>query len=248
MKLVAVILSAIFWLSCEQGTTKSKTYDESRELVPYPEAHQKDSLITGDTMPGSDKADGVNKHISFNDSVDSIPESLKTFVPAGYSAINLSSGDANLDGLTDKILVLRKNTEATTSNYAAGKPDKRPLLLLLGQPDHTYQLAIQNNNAVYCIDCGGAFGDPFTGTSIKKGFFSIEHGVAGGQHWEQITTFKFDKAKNKWFLYKDHFISYKLNDSNDADAEALVKETDQLKTVKDFGIVSFETFNIYKDH
>jgi hypothetical protein len=114
----------------------------------------------------------------------------------------------------------------------------------LGQADHSYQLAIRNDNAAYCIDCGGAFGNPSTGNTIKKGFFSIEHGIAGGQHWEHVTTFKFDKAKNKWFLYKDHFISYKLNKSDDPDAEAMVKETDRLKTVKDFGIISFDTFNI----
>jgi hypothetical protein len=247
MKFVVIILFAIFLVSCELQTTQHKAYDESRELVPYPEGHQKDSFITGDTLAGSNTTGDINKHPAFNEPVDTLPQSLKTFIPAGYSAIHLSSGDANLDGLTDKILVLRKNTEEITSNYGEDKPDKRPLLLLLGQADETYRLAIRNDNAAYCIDCGGAFGDPFTGTTIKNGFFSIEHGIAGGLHWEHVITFKYDKTKNKWFLYKDHFISYKLNDSDNPDAEALVKETDQLKTVKDFGMVSFDTFNIYKD-
>ena len=126
--------------------------------------------------------------------------------------------------------------------------EKRPLLLLLGQVDSSYKLACRNDNAVYCIDCGGVFGDPFTGTTIKNGYFSIEHGIAGGQHWEQVTTFKYDRAKGNWFLYKDHFISYKLNDSRDENAEALVKETDKLKTVRNFGTVPFEKFNIYSEN
>ena len=143
-------------------------------------------------------------------------------------------------------MVLRKNTEETTSNYAEGKPDKRPLLLLLRQSDGSYKLAIRNDNAVECIDCGGIFGDPFVRTTIKNGYFSIEHGITGGQHWEKITTFKFSRKKGSWFLYQDHFISYKFNDSKDPDAEALVKDIDEVKTVRDFGVVSFDRFDTYK--
>lgn len=248
MKFVVIIFFALFYFSCGPTTAKNDTPEKNRELIPDPEGDQKDTFSKGNSQSGSGIGDEANQHPTFNEAIDTLPESLKTFVPEGYSAIHISSGDANLDGYIDKIVVLRKNTEETTSNYAENQPDKRPLLLLLGQADQTYRLAIRNDNAAYCIDCGGAFGDPFTGTTIKNGFFSIEHGIAGGQHWEHVITFKFDKAKNKWFLYKDHFISYKLNNSDDRDAEAMVKQTDQLKTVKDFGIESFDTFNIYKDH
>jgi hypothetical protein len=187
------------------------------------------------------------KHGTFNENIYSIPENLNIFIPTGYSVINISSGDANLDGLIDKILVLRKNTEQSTSNYVEGKPDKRPLLLLLGESKDTYKLIYRNDNVVYCIDCGGAFGDPFTGTTIKNGYFSIESGISGGQHWEQVITFKYDPLKNNWFLYKDHYVSYKMNDSNDVNAEALVKDIDTLKTQKDFGVIPFETFNMYNE-
>ncbi len=189
----------------------------------------------------------ARKHETFNKNIDTIPETLKIFIPIGYSVINISMGDANLDGITDNIIVVRKNTEETTSNYAEEKPDKRPLLLLLGLPDNSYQLAFRNDNAVYCIDCGGVSGDPFTGTAIKNGYFSIEHGVSGGQHWEQVITFKYDKSKNNWYLFKDHFVSYKLNDSNDENAEALVIDVDKMKTEKDFGKISFDKFNIYNE-
>ncbi|MCC7454466.1 MAG: hypothetical protein IT222_09895 [Crocinitomix sp.] len=189
--------------------------------------------------------DEPRKHETFNENIDKIPEVLKTFIPTGYSVINVSSGDANLDGLLDNILVLRKITEEATSNYADDKPDKRPLLLLLGQSDRSFKLAFRNDNAVYCIDCGGVFGDPFIGTTIKNGYFSIEHGIAGGHHWEQEITFRYDKLNNNWFLDNDHYVSYKLNETNDA--EALVLDVDKMKTSKDFGIISFEKFNIYNE-
>ena len=223
--------------SCGQSSSNNKT------VLSKDSSFAKTESVKQDTNSSSN----VEKHQTFNEVIDTLPDILKAFIPNGYSVINFSTGDANLDGMTDAILVLRKNTEETTSSYAEGKPDKRPLLLLLGQVNNTYKLAYRNDNAVYCIDCGGAFGDPFTGTTIKNGYFSIEHGISGGQHWEQVTTFKFDKAKGVWFLYKDHFISYKLNESNNENAEALVKETDKLETAKNFGVVSFDNFNIYSN-
>lgn len=187
----------------------------------------------------------VKKHDTFNKKINSSNEKLKSFIPKGYEAIAEKKGNLNLDKTEDCILVIRKTTEETTSNMDEGKPDKRIVLLLLGQKDGSYKLAYKNINAVYCIDCGGVFGDPFSGISIKNGYFSIEHKIAGGHHWEQIITFKFNKTKNNWYLYKDHFINYVLNTSNDPNAEALIADVDKLKTVKDFGEISFQNFNIY---
>ncbi len=225
--------------SCGQNSSDNKTI-QSKDPSSIKNDHLKQDTNSLFTFT-------KKKHQTFNEPVETLPSVLKAFVPNEYAVINVSTGDANLDGLADKILVLRKNTEETTSNYAENKPDKRPLLLLLGQADKTYTLAFRNDNAVLCIDCGGVFGDPFTGTTIKKGYFSIEHGISGGKHWESVTTFKFDKAKGNWFLYKDHFISYKLNESNDENAEALVKEIDTLETIENFGIVPFDKYNTYSD-
>ncbi|OCB78165.1 hypothetical protein B0A79_16130 [Flavobacterium piscis] len=187
----------------------------------------------------------VKKHVTFNKKINSSNEKLKSFIPKGYEAIAEKKGNLNLDKTEDCILVIRKTTEETTSNMDEGKPDKRIVLLLLGQKDGSYKLAYKNQNVADCIDCGGVFGDPFSGISIKNGYFSIEHKIAGGHHWEQIITFKFNKTKNNWYLYKDHFINYVLNTSNDPNAEALIADVDKLKTVKDFGEISFQNFNIY---
>ena len=241
-KLLALVFLLIL-VSCGQKTNNKNVEQTKDTLASKIDDKRKSTSSTIDTS----EANETRKHETFNENIDSIPEVLKPFIPKNYSAINISSGDANLDGLTDKILVLRKNTEETTSNYGEDKPDKRPLLLLLGQPNNSYKLIYRNDNAAYCIDCGGVFGDPFTGTTIKNGYFSIEHGIAGGQHWEQVITFKYDRLKKNWFLYKDHYISYKLNESDDPDAEALVLDVDKMETSKDFGIISFDKFNIYNE-
>jgi hypothetical protein len=224
--------------SCGQHTSRNKIETTTDTLT---------SNVEGNKLATS-RIDEPKKHETFNESIDTIPEVLKSFIPTNYSAINISTGDANLDGFIDKIIILRENTEETISNEAEDKPAKRPLLLLLGQADNSYKLAIRNENAVLCIDCAGVFGDPFIGTTIKNGLFSIEHSIAGGHHWEQKTTFKFDKVKGTWILDQDHVISYKLNDSKDENAEALVVDVDKLETVKDFGIITLEQFNIYNDN
>lgn len=223
--------------SCGQPTEKTTTNSAKDTLT---------SKII-DTAQAAPPTAGTIIHETLNENIEPIPENLKSFVPEGYAIMNISTGDANLDGLPDTIIVLRKKSEESTSNFEAQRPDKRPLLLLLGQPDKSLKLIAKNDNAVYCIDCGGLFGDPFTGTTIKNGYFSIEHGISGGRHYEHVTTFKYDKSKKDWFLYKDHYVSYKLNDGNDPNAEALTVDEDKTKTVKDFGSLSFEKFNIYNN-
>lgn len=183
----------------------------------------------------------------FNPAIRNLPQNIASFIPKGFSAIDTTSGDLNLDDYPDMILVLKNNLEDSTINSDDDKQQKRPLYILIGQADNTYKLVRKNDNAIECKGCGGVGGDPFTGITIKNGYFSLEHGISGGQHWENIITFKYDKAKADWFLYKDGFISYKYNESNDPDAEALIKDVEKIRTVKDFGIIPFESYDIFKE-
>ncbi len=192
-------------------------------------------------------ATSENKEPLFNPGIKNVPANIASFIPAGFSAIDTTSGDLNLDAYPDMILVLKNNQEDDSSEEQQDKQYKRQLLILAGQPDHTFKLVKKNDKAVASKDDGND-DDPFTGITIRNGYFSVEMGVAGGnQHWQQIVTFKYDKAKADWFLYKNGFISYRFNDSNDPNAEALVKDVEETKTVKDFGIVPFERYDIYKD-
>jgi hypothetical protein len=173
--------------------------------------------------------------------IKNLPEIVSKFVPKGFTVINVTSGNLNLDEYSDTILVLKENNEEVSE-----EEKNRPLLLLLGQPVGGFKLEKRNNRAVFCFACGGIGGDPFVGITIKNGYFSIEHGIHGGQHWDDVATFKYDKVKANWFLYKEGYESYKMNDSQDPNAEALVLDVQKQKTVKDFGIISFDNFDIYK--
>lgn len=152
-------------VSCGQNSNESISQYENKNQ------HRIDtiSIKARPIAPDTDTLTNTEKHQTYNETIDTLPQVLKVFIPGGYSAINVSSGDANLDGLTDRILVLKKTTEETSNyaDYANGKFNKRPLLLLLGQGNGSYKLAAKNENVVSSIECGGGFGDPFTGITIK---------------------------------------------------------------------------------
>ncbi|MFW0718208.1 hypothetical protein [Pedobacter sp. N23S346] len=167
-----------------------------------------------------------------------VPTALKKYIPAGFEALNLTKGDLNRDAFGDIILVLKKKGEEKTSDVN-DHPEKRPLLILLGQADHSYKLAARSNNSVYCVDCGGQMGDPFMNITIKNGYFSVEHYGGSGQRWTRIVTFKYSPADKNWFLFKDG------GERFHATAPEEVKT--EVKTAKNFGKISFQQFDIYKE-
>ncbi len=177
------------------------------------------------------------KREAFSEDINNLPAKLSVFVPENFTAINTTSGDLNLDQIPDMIMVLKKNGEDTTSDVTE-HPEKRPLLILIGQADSSYLLAARSDNAVYCIDCGGIMGDPFMDVVIKKGYFSVEHYGGSAWRWERTITFKFSQADNYWFLHKDGNKSFNANEPE--------KIETKIFTTKDFGKVPFDKFDIYK--
>ena len=165
-------------------------------------------------------------------------DDLSSFIPKNYAILDTASGDLNLDAVEDKIVVLNKKGEDTLSNYGI-HTEKRPLLILIRDKNNKLHLSKRNDNTVYCVDCGGVMGDPFTGITIKNGYFSIEHYGGSGWRWTRIITYKFEKDKNDWFLHKDGGVSFHA--SNPEDTKEIVK------TKKEFGEIRFQDFNIYND-
>lgn len=106
----------------------------------------------------------------------------------------------------------------------------------------------RNDNSVLCIDCSGSIhGDSFVGVKIKNGYFSVEHYTVGGNDkWSKIITFKYDKSKNNWFLHRDGMEFFGWNP--DENGEAIIKTGETILTKKNFGIIPFETYDIYKDN
>jgi hypothetical protein len=166
------------------------------------------------------------------------PEALLTFIPKNYMLKDTVRGDLNLDGIKDLIIVLNKVGEEETSDVIEN-PEKRLMLILLGQKNNTYQKARQSENAIYCFDCGGMLGDPFQTIKVKDGEFAIEHFGGSSWRWARTSTFKYIKDSEDWYLIEDALVN-----SHSAEPENIEAA---IKTAKDFGEVKFEDFDIYKE-
>ena len=158
---------------------------------------------------------------------------MKPFIIPGYEIFDTAEGDLNNDGLVDKILVLSfsNNNEEIGVEYAGDYP----FLILLGSKEGKLTLAGRNDNLVLCSGCGGMFPDPYEGTFIGKGLFTVSH--YGGSAWRWYTehTFTYFPGKNNWYLTEAVLGSFHSIDGNEQETK---------KTQGDFGWISFEEFNI----
>jgi hypothetical protein len=157
---------------------------------------------------------------------------LPKWVPAGYEIRDTLAGDLNEDGRPDLLAVLKVIGEDTIS---IDSMTVRPLLILIRQTDGSLKLTARNDEAALCKWCGGVFGDPYSGMTIKGAYFSIEAYGGSSDRWTDITTFRYDKVKNSWFL---HRYGYEMSNVMDPDH----KSTEVQKTIKNFGIVPFKEF------
>ena len=167
-----------------------------------------------------------------------IENRIAKFISDGYLLLDSASGDLNLDEYSDKILILKKVGEEITSDII-DNPEKRPLLVLIGQENGDYRLAAKSYSTVYCYDCGGMMGDPYQGVTIKDGYFSIEHYGGSAWRWTRIITFRFSKDCDYWFLHRDGGESFHVSEPDGG--------TDFMRTKEDFGKVKFEDFDIFKE-
>ena len=175
----------------------------------------------------------------FDTTVDhSVNADISSLIPEGYQLLDSTYGNLNLDKYKDLILVLKKAGEDTSSDVSK-HPEKRPLLILTGKADGGFVLAARNDNTVYCIDCGGAMGDPFQQVVIKNGYFSIEHYGGSGWRWRRIVTYRYAAADKNWWLYKDGHESFHASDPEKVESKII--------TEKDFGKIRFDAFDIYKE-
>ncbi|MFN5418345.1 MAG: hypothetical protein ACK5B9_14905 [Flavobacteriia bacterium] len=207
-------------------------------LVFSCDSKENESLQNKQSLESSSKNTIIHNEIKEQENKISFKLNLKDFIPKNYALLDSASGNLNLDEYKDYVFVLKKIDEEKTSDVNE-HPEKRPLIILIGQQDGTFKQIKRNDNAVYCVDCGGMMGDPFTGITLEKGSFTITHFGGSNWRWSKNITFKFPESENEWFLYQIESSSFHTSDPEKAEQEILTK--------KDFGKVKFEKYDIYKE-
>lgn len=171
--------------------------------------------------------------LSFSQSSSAQYKQLKEILPVDFTILDSASGDINKDGIKDIVLILKNNYEPFNTGTA------RPLLLLQGNKEGNFIVMSRNDSVVLCMGCGGAYGDPYDGITIKNGYFSIEHHGGSGWRWTRIITFKFDKKNKSFLLHRDAGYSWHISDPN--------KTTENIFNKTDFDKLSFEKYSFNKN-
>jgi hypothetical protein len=157
-------------------------------------------------------------------------QSMASALPAGYKILDTKTGDVNLDGRQDALVVLERSNLKDT-DYDV----KRPLLIFTRAKNGVLKLTARNDHVALCKSCGGVFGDPYEGMVIKDGFFSVEHYGGSAWRWTNIVTFRYSSKAQRWYLWKIGGDSYHVSEPN--------KITTRVKTQKEFGMIAFEKFD-----
>lgn len=167
------------------------------------------------------------------DAVKDVTAKVAPFVEKGKTVIAFETADLNGDGFADYLIVVER---AKADPGKAGDDDKRTLLILTANNNGDLKLAASNDKVVYCRSCGGVFGDPFSGVTVKRNSFTVDN--YGGSNWRWSDSYKFDYSRidKTWQLVlvtKDTFMS--------TDPE----KTSKTKTItpKKFGKINLASFD-----
>jgi hypothetical protein len=143
-----------------------------------------------------------------------LTNTVEDFVPDGYHVIGRAEGSLNGDDKEDAILVVQSMDTIHP---------ERVVFLLVRNEQGNYEKVAENNQAIFCQDCGGVLGDPFQRVVIKNDYFTIEHFGGSSERWARYSTFKYDNAMGKWKWHKDATVLTSAHDLEE-------KETVRLET------------------
>jgi len=139
---------------------------------------------------------------------------LEELIPEDFTKMKEKKGDLNKDGIEDVLLVLKMPNEQD-EKFDMDNPAPRPFMILLGQEAGGYELAVRNDKAILCVQCGGMMGDPFSDVVVKTGVFTLEHAGGSSDRWARYSTFKYDEGEKDWLWAKDGTEAYSTHDIDD---------------------------------
>lgn len=176
----------------------------------------------------------------------STAKELNNFVPIDYTILDSTYGNINFDEYADLILILKLKNEDFINKESIETP-LRPCLVLGGEKNNKYRLMARNDSLILCVGCGGIFGDPYSGTMIKNGVFTINHFGGSNWKWTNNLTYKFEKKDKQIYLETIEEAWYnvlKIENENE-DIDSYIEKNTKRKTQKDFGRVKFEDYINY---
>lgn len=164
-----------------------------------------------------------------------VPDEVKPFIDEGTIPIALETGDLNSDGRQDFILVSSAVVPENAS-YEEGAGG-RSVLLLVRDVGGNLDLAARNDRVVLCRNCGGVFGDPFSGVTIRGTRFMVSNYGGSNSRWSYEYTFAWSRRDSTWQLVRVQESSFHALDPRHT------TRTHIYTPPKDFGLINFADFD-----
>jgi len=154
-----------------------------------------------------------------------LPAAVRAKLPAGY-VTRIVRCSATLDPPQPICVVVAARPDEGGDPSGRAHPAPPRPLLVYRFASGTATLIARNDRIAPRRDEGGQC-DPLEDAgaiAIKGRFFTLETGVACGQHWTDYTTFRFDPQARTFVWHNRISESWRLNDDTRPDAEALVSD------------------------
>lgn len=152
-----------------------------------------------------------------------LPAALTRQLPAGYAVPASATVVTGRTGRVFAVVVLGRRDEG---QRRSGVAPARPLLIFERQGRRFVPVG-RNDHVVLRADEGGQC-DPFLdGDAViatKGRYFTVQNGVACGQHWTDYVTFRFDAGAGGFVFDNQRSESWSMNPDNAPDAGALIRD------------------------
>ena len=169
-----------------------------------------------------------------NDAVK-VPDDVKPFIEKGMIPIALETGDLNADGRKDFVLVTSPRVPEGSTYDEAGD-GARQTMILIREASGGLTMAARNDDVVMCKNCGGVFGDPFAGVSIKGTRFTVSNYGGSNDRWAYDYTFDYSRRDKTWQLVRVEETSFHALDPVKTEKKHIYTPP------KSFGLINFADF------
>ena len=153
------------------------------------------------------------------------PPGVARQLPPGHEA--LTAVRAVPSGAREYWIVALARQDEDAGGRTPDPAPVHPLVLFARQPDGSFLPAGRNGDAVMRAGEGGQcdpFEDGAAAIAVKGRYFTVQNGVACGQHWTDYVTFRFDPARGGFVFDNERIESWSLNRSTAPGAPALVQD------------------------
>jgi hypothetical protein len=162
-----------------------------------------------------------------------LPQKCKELIAGIGTPMQVCVADVNGDSTDDYVVAVQLDRDP--QNDASDENDRE--LVVITKKGETCAIAAKSKKVMLCSTCGGVMGDPFESIQAGKKWFSVSHSGGSRERWTTIVKVGYSRRDKNWQLIEVRNYSTDTMDESDSG------KTTVHKPPKDFGLITFESFD-----